>query len=141
MTARPFPAPSPGDVVWCRFPEDLRNPAPGPKARPGIVVRLFAPASQDAPYVVEVCYGTKQLRGIYDHELLIARSEHPDEFALAGLSYDTKFDLSKFARLPYTDEWFEIPKLQRYGATPKMGLLHASAVPRLQAAARAGRRE
>jgi hypothetical protein len=35
----------------------------------------------------------------------VAKSEHPAAYASAGLSHDTKFDLSKVLELPYNDDY------------------------------------
>jgi hypothetical protein len=134
-----WPAPAPGDVVWCRFPEALTKPAPAPKPRPGIVIQAFAPQQEGAPCVVHVCPGTSQIKGVYDHELLIDRDQ-AEEFAAAGLSYPTKFDLKRVASLPYTSEWFCPPPNPRFGAIPKLGTLHPATVPRLRACHKAGQR-
>lgn len=135
-----YPAPGLGDVVWCRFPEQLLKPKVAPKPRPGIVLQVFAPREPGDPFVVHVCPGTSQLRGIYAHELLIDRDQHPEEYAPTGLSYSTKFDLRRIATLPYTSEWFEPPPIPRFGANPKMGSLHPATVPRLRACHKAGLR-
>jgi len=141
MADRPtrWPAPSVGDVVWCRFPEALTKPAPAPKSRPGIIVRAFAPHAEGEPYTVHVCPGTSQLKGLYDHELLIDRNQ-AEEFAAAGLSYPTKFDLKRIAALPYTSDWFIPPPNPRFGAIPRLGTLHPSSVVRMQACYKAGQR-
>jgi len=34
-----YGAPAPGDIVWCRFPQD-GVPGPGPKARPALVLSV-----------------------------------------------------------------------------------------------------
>lgn len=133
-----FPAPSIGDMVWCLFPEDLIKPKPAPKPRPGIVIQVFDPRKEGDPFVVHICPGTSQVRGIYPHELLIDRDQYPDEYAPTGLSYPTKFDLRRIATLPYTSEWFGVPPNPRFGAVPKMGTLHPATVPRLKACYKAG---
>lgn len=55
MAAGPrwFPPPRPGDIVWCRFPE-RKLPAPGPKARPALVLRVGE--DSDGQPVVEVAW-------------------------------------------------------------------------------------
>ena len=56
---------------------------------------------------------------------------------MAGLSYDTKFDLKRAVDLPYTSEWFAVPPAAPHGQTPKLGILHPSLMLALQAAYRA----
>jgi hypothetical protein len=84
---------------------------------------------------VTVAYGTSQKTDrIYSGEFRITKSEHPAAYASAGLSYDTKFDLSKMLELPYNDGYFSVPPHAPYGQTPKLGTLHPSMV-RIAAAA------
>lgn len=138
----PFPKPAAADVVLCRFPTDLVHPAPGVKQRPAIVLKVLEPAPDDAvqAFRVVVCYGTSNRARLYPHEFEITRQEHPDEYARAGLSSDTKFSLRQLVTLPYTDEWFALPRHRLFGQTPKLGELHPQSVPRLTAAYRHGGR-
>jgi hypothetical protein len=48
--------------------------------------------------------------------------------SVAGLSYDTKFDLKQTIDLPYTTEWFSVPPAAPHGQSPKLGTLHPSLV-------------
>jgi len=48
--------PRPGDIVWCRSPEDL-TPRPGPKPRLALVTAVGAIDGEPA---VMVAYGTSQ---------------------------------------------------------------------------------
>lgn len=131
----PFPLPTAADVVLCRFPEDLRKPAPGPKPRPAIVLKVFSPLEK-APttYRVRVCFATSNRARLYPHEFEITRQAHPAEFESAGLSDDTKFDLLQELLLPYDSDWFALPTFQQFGATPKLGTVHALSMTRLSAA-------
>lgn len=130
--AVPFPKPTAGDVVLCWFPQNLIAPSPGPKRRPAIVLETVAPAEDDpsAAYGVIVCYGTSNLHRLYAHELEIT-IQHGDEFTRAGLASDTKFNLRQRLVLPFTSEWFTVPRQPRFGHTPKLGDLHPATVPRL----------
>ena len=60
---------------------------------------------------------------------------------LAGLSFDTKFDLSRVIELPFSTRWFAVPPGAPHGQSPKMGLLHPTAMRRAAAASRASRRQ
>jgi len=131
-----FPQPIAGDVVLCRFPINLVQPAPGPKARPAIILQVYAPMEGEACYRVRVCYGTKNLTRIYPHDCEILQATHPVEYHSAGLSYDTKFDMQQVILLPHTAEWFKVPNHAQFGVTPKLGVLHPSTVPRLLRAKR-----
>ena len=84
---------------------------------------------------MSVTYGTSQkTHRLYRGEFRITKSEHPAAYAIAGLSYDTKFDLSKRLELPYNDAYFSIPPHAPHGQIPKLGTLHPSMV-RIAAAA------
>jgi PemK-like, MazF-like toxin of type II toxin-antitoxin system len=128
-----FSPPRPGDIVWCHFPQDTAL-VPGPKPRPALVVRVGEIQAQPA---VAVAYGTSQRVGeLHPGEFAITRADQ-EAFALAGLSYDTKFDLSNIVELPYSTLWFTVPPGAPHGQSPKMGLLHPTIVRRATAANRA----
>jgi hypothetical protein len=138
---RNLPRPVLGDVVWVRFPYDLLKPAPAPKSRPAIILKVHEPVKPGDPWQVTVCPGTSQnLDRVFPHELPGQKSQQPDEYAQMGLSYDTKFDLRFIAVLEYTDKWFSPPPNPRHGRTPKLGSLHPALMPRLLAAHRAARK-
>jgi hypothetical protein len=134
--AKPFaPLPEPGDIVYCRFPETLGTPRPKP--RPALVIGLvdFADGSRG----VRVAYGTSQkVTGLKSGEFAITPADVA-AYELAGLSYPTKFDLRSTQDLAYTDEWFRVSPTRAYGATPKLGSLHASLFRRAEAALAASR--
>jgi hypothetical protein len=67
-------------------------------------------------------------------EFSILRERHPAAYAAAGLSYDTKFDLTQVLDLPFHGEWFSVPPAAPYGQAPKLGVLHPSLMRALQAA-------
>jgi hypothetical protein len=125
-----FPAPRPGDIVWCRFPEDKLS-APGPKARPALVLRV----GEDAGHpVVEVAYGTSQkVDTLYSGEFAIAPADRA-AYEAAGLSDPTKFNLRETFELDFNDEWFAVPPGAPHGQTPKLGVLHPSLMRRAKAA-------
>ncbi len=129
-------APVPGELVWCRFPE-LPDRSPGPKPRPALIVAV---ETRDDGVVVKVVYGTSQrVERLRLGEFSIVKSRHPDAFALAGLSYDTKFDFKAMADLPWSEEFFKVPPRAPLGPTPKLGTLHPSLMRAAQAAYDAAR--
>ena len=95
MTFQWWAEPIAGEIVWCRFPDDV---TPRPKPRPALVLAVF---DDDAPqFTVRVAYGTSlwttALRSV---EFAILRCRNPAAYEAAGLSFDTKFDLfSQLAR-------------------------------------------
>ncbi len=131
-----WPAPRPGDIVWCRFPQDLAT-RPGPKPRPALVLAVGDINGETA---VEVAFGTSQKTSrLYPSEFLIAPDDG-DAFRTAGLSYPTKFALLKSLELPYTPEWFTVAPGAPFGQTPKLGLLHPSLMRRARVAFESRRR-
>jgi PemK-like, MazF-like toxin of type II toxin-antitoxin system len=126
--------PAPGDIVWCLFPQ-LPNIEPGPKPRPAIVVSVEQKEDGD---LVSVAYGTSQnITRLKSGEVVITQSSHAAAYALAGLAYDTKFDFTRVIELPWTERYFKVPQRNRHGNTPKMGTLHATVMPAVEAAYRA----
>jgi PemK-like, MazF-like toxin of type II toxin-antitoxin system len=128
-----WPAPSPGDIVWCHFPF-LPATEPGPKPRPALVVgvRTF-----EDGLTIQVVYGTTQrTTSLRSGEFLISKDTHAVAFKQAGLAFDTKFDLKKLIELPWTDRYFKVPPTPNpaFGQTPKLGSLHASMIKALSAA-------
>jgi hypothetical protein len=131
-----FPAPSPGDIVWCRFPQSKLS-APGPKPRPALVLRVGEDRGRP---VVEVAYGTSQrVDALYAGEFAITPADHV-AYEAAGLSYPTKFDLGETFELDFNTEWFAVPPGAPCGQRPKLGVLHPSLVRRAKAAFDAARR-
>ncbi len=121
--------PAAGDIVWCHFPDGIY-------ARPGLILMVF---DDDAPqFHVRVAYGTSQrTTSLHSGEFSILSARNPGAYETAGLSYDTKFNLKQAIDLPYTTEWFSTPPAAPHGQIPKLGTLHPSLVPALQAAYRA----
>lgn len=60
----------------------------------------------------------------YIGEFRISKRQHPAAYGSAGLSYDTKFDLSNIFELPIHDAYFSIQSHEPQGQTPKFGTLH-----------------
>lgn len=115
--------PSIGDFVWCLFPE-LPNNEPGPKPRPGLIIRI---EEREDGIVVRVVYGTsKNVTKLKIGEVAITEKNHPAAYALAGLAYDTKFDFKVMIDLPWTEEYFKVPSKKLHGHIPKLGTLHVS---------------
>jgi hypothetical protein len=90
----------------------------------------------DAPnFEVRVTYGTsKRTTTLHGGEFIISSTGNRAAYDMAGLSYDTKFDLKRAIDLPYTSEWFAVPPAAPHGQTPKLGTLHPSLMLALQAA-------
>jgi hypothetical protein len=135
-----FPAPSPGDIVWCRYPQGQLS-GPGPKARPTLVLRVGE--NEGHPAAV-VAYGTsRRVDTLHAGEFAITPADQA-AYQAAGLSYATKFNLGETFELDFNDKWFAVPPGSPYGQTPQLGVLHPSLMRRAKAAfdaaARARRR-
>ena len=125
-----FSPPSPGDIVWCRFPE-RGIPGPGPKARPALVLKVGEIAGRPA---AAVAYGTsRKVDQLHAGEFAITMTERT-AYEAAGLSTPTKFNLARTSELEFNDIWFAVPPGALYGQTPKLGILHPSLVRRARAA-------
>jgi len=132
---RAFASASPGDIVWRRFPEVLAA-LPGPKPRPALVIACGEVGASPA---VEVAYGTsRKIERLHPGEFLVG-TEDGEAWTLSGLSYPTKFDLSRRIELPFDDRWFAVAPGAPFGQHPKMGLLHPVLMRRASAAYRAAR--
>ena len=117
-------APEPGDIVWCHFPH-LPDRDPGPKPRPGLVLRVD---EREDGVVVEVVYGTsKKTTELKAGEFAI-RSVSGEAYRVSGLSCDTKFDFKVKIDLPWSGEFFKVAPGAPFGQSPKLGTLHASLV-------------
>ena len=131
--ARYFAVPKPGDIVWCRFPEE-KTLHPAPKARPALVLRVGEIGRRTA---VAIAYGTSQkVERLFPGEFAIAPADGA-AYAAAGLGYPTKFNLARSVELPYNDRWFSVPPGAPFGQQPKLGVLHPSLMRRAQAVFRA----
>ena len=124
-------APSPGDLVWCWFPE-LPATTPGPKPRPAIVAGVV---TREDGVVVSVVHGTSQrIDRLRAGEFAIRKIANADAFGLAGLAFDTKFDFKMVLELPWTEQFFKVPPRAPHGQTPKLGTLHPSLLRAAKAA-------
>ena len=133
----PWSPPSPGDIVWCRFPE-LPKHSPGPKRRPALVLEVI---EQEDGVEIVVVYGTSQrVDKLSAGEFAITRLGHDAAYKAAGLSHDTKFDFKQTAHLPWNDEFFAVPPAAPNGQRPLLGSLHASMI-RAAAAAHAAEQQ
>ena len=125
-----FSPPSPGDIVWCRFPQ-RELPGPGPKTRPALVTAVGQAGGRPTAFVA---YGTsRKLDRLFTGEFVIASTEQP-AFDAAGLTSSTKFDLARIFELDYNEIWFAVAPGAPHGQTPKLGILHPSLVQRAKAA-------
>ncbi|MFJ5356486.1 hypothetical protein [Pectobacterium sp. CHL-2024] len=107
-----------GDIVWCFFPETMGNLTPKP--RPAIVTGI-----SKSNHEILVAFGTsKKTDKLYPGEFLIARADGEELFAMSGLSYDTKFDLSRTMILPFTTEFFSKAPKKNNVPFPKLGSVH-----------------
>ena len=130
-----FPEVQPGAIVWCRFPAS-GIPGPGPKTRPALVVRT---GDIDGVAAVEVAYGTSQrVDDLFPGEFSVTPDDG-EAFRLSGLSYPTKFDLSRRVELPFNKRWLAVAPGAPFGQTPQMGILHPVLVRRAAAAYKATR--
>ena len=124
-----FALPEPGDIVWCRFPEDL--PEPGPKPRPALVLKSGMVGNDPT---VLVAFGTsKRTSVLFAGEFAIRTTDDPG-YQRSGLSMATKFNLRKTVELPYNNEWFSTAPAPSTPMSPKVGELHATIMKRAQAA-------
>lgn len=133
-----WPFPELGDIVWCRLPQRPRD-IPGPKPKPALVVAVM---EYDDGTVVKVAYGTsRKLDRMLTSEFAIRKVENSAAYVLAGLSYDTKFDLNNMLDLPWNDSFFCVPPLAPHGDNPKLGTLHISMMRKLESAVRAAKQQ
>lgn len=123
--------PAPGDIVWCVFPE-LPDMQPGPKPRPALVIAVESRTDGGS---VHVAYGTSQnVSQLKSGQFAITQSKHQAAYALAGLAYDTKFDLKAIVELPWLSSYFKVPLRNPHGNTPVIGTLHATVMHAVRAA-------
>jgi mRNA-degrading endonuclease toxin of MazEF toxin-antitoxin module len=110
-----LPRPKAGDIVQCRFPEEVGSP--GPKERPALVLEVEEALDDAEGSVVTVAYATSQgTTDVYPGEFVIAAS------AGSGVSVATKFDLVNQHRLPFDNVWFG-PAPGKKPAYPRRGRL------------------
>jgi hypothetical protein len=126
VSPKAFPAPEPGDIVWCRFPnmEEIR---PGPKPRPALVLSVD---DERIPARVRVAYGTSRGTDEVAPWEIVVRPDDGEAYRLAGVNCPTKFSMLKVVVLDYTSHWFGIAPGVPAHVTPRMGVLHPSLVAR-----------
>jgi len=130
QSTRYFAPPKPGDIVWCRFPQE-KSLQPAPKARPALVLRV---GEIDRHPAVAIAYGTSQkLKQLFPGEFAISPADGA-AYTASGLSYPTKFNLARSVELPFNDRWFAVPPGAPFGQQPKLGVLHPALMKRAQAA-------
>jgi hypothetical protein len=123
--------PTPGDIVWCRFPE-LPGSDPRPKPRPALATAV---QNQEGGVIVHLVYGTSQrVDRLKTGEFSMLKARNPAAFALAGLAFDTKFDFKVIVELPWTEPFFKVAPRAPHGQTPKLGTLHPSLMRAAKAA-------
>ncbi|QCZ30223.1 type II toxin-antitoxin system PemK/MazF family toxin [Leclercia adecarboxylata] len=124
-----FSMPTLGSIVWSYFPleeapEEGEEPVRA-KPRPALVVGV---GEEDGNPIVIVVPGTSKKtepENIYPSEMVIRKTD--DDYAFTGLSHDTKFKFTREIPLPYSEEYFAIPKRKpgsRVAPTsPRLGVL------------------
>lgn len=94
---------------------------------------------QEAATWVQVAYGTSQKADrLFPGEFVIAPSDG-DAYAIAGLSYATKFNLASTFDLPFNEDWFGVAPGAPHGQVPKLGVLHPGLMRRARAAMEAAK--
>lgn len=127
-----YPAPAPGDIVWCRFPERAHiHPA---KARPALVLSVMDDAK---PVRVRVAYGTSQRTDSVGATEVLIGPQDAAAYSLSGLSRATKFCMRNVVVLDYTELWFTCAPGTPVRPDPRMGVLHPSLLVVVKAALRA----
>jgi hypothetical protein len=122
-----WPEPAAGDIVWCFYP------TPEPKFRPALILAVFD--ENEPHFEVKVAYGTSQKTDrLFAGEFVIHEQKNAAAYIEAGLSYSTKFNFNLVKVLPFNDFFFAVPSQARYGNFPKLGILHPSMLPAVQAA-------
>lgn len=90
---------------------------------------------RDDGVIVTVAYGTsQQLTRLHTGEFAITKQGAPAAFKAAGISFDTKFNVSQAVALPWGEEFFGVPPNAPHGQSPRLGSLHASVYRAAQAA-------
>jgi hypothetical protein len=111
--------PSQFDIVATYFPESENPDEPGPKLRPGLILKVYR-GKKSGGFYCDIAYGTKHLKIIQreDRDLIIQNATDLQQF---GLARATRFDLDNIAtQLPWTSEFFGC---WSGNATPVIGTL------------------
>lgn len=121
-------APSYGDIVWGRFPEELGKP--GPKHRPVLVLATAINENYDPRYAsVQCAYGTSNMKRDRDFarfHLTISNVLALNKFRLPQ---NTRFDLDQIVWLPWSSRYFAPRAGQN---TPVIGKLDDDYLRRLE---------
>lgn len=132
-----YSLPALGSIVLAAFPE-APSPTLGevpnlPKNRPALVLAVDHTGGN-----VIVAYGTSQKvepENIYSTEFVVSPTDVDYEYT--GLWKKTKFDIGRQVKLPYTSEFFVLPRMRAgkpVPTTPRIGILSISYLEALQKA-------
>lgn len=132
-----FSLPALGSIVLAAFPESP-SPQKGetpdlPKHRPALVLRVDETGGN-----VTVAYGTSQKvepENKYPTEFVVSPTDIDYEYT--GLWKKTKFDVARQVTLPYTSEFFVLPRKRKgkpIPTTPRLGILSLSYLPAIKLA-------
>lgn len=121
-----FPLPAQFDIVYGKFPYPPNYTDPGPEPHACLVLDAFLQPVTGHVWVIVAMGTSKRTADLYSGEFLVNPTHRPDP--LSGLTLPTKFSLtrSKVAKLPYNDEYFDVPPANRTQAqsTPRVGALN-----------------
>lgn len=106
------------DMVWCAYPESASLPFTPGSPRPALVLHVEQSIDSDET-IVTVAYCTTNLSYSAMHSISIFAHD-AFELRQAGLQRDTKIDLCRMVRLPFTPNFF--PNSPRTG-DPAIGCL------------------
>lgn len=123
-----YPEPKQLDIVYGLFPY-CENPKNQGK-KPHYCLILDVLKDEDGNPWVIVAFGTSANWNVAKPGEFRVQPTDPSGFSETGLQKPTKFCLrrDRLAKLPYNDEWFDIPPERRSsGTTPKIGVLSHSA--------------
>jgi len=121
----PGSVPAPASIVWCNFPDHLKPGVPGPKSRPGLVLKVrYAAREPDGRFLVQIAYGTTQLKlGRRDLDFTIGNSA---TLRILRLPAATRFDLDNILWLPWARPFFNPRNMDDRYSTPTMSVLPES---------------
>jgi len=117
------------DIVWCLYPQRENMRAPGPVARPCLVLDVRADRENSRAALI-VAYGTGQLdAAIHGTDLII---DDREEVRALGLHKPTRFALSLRSRmcLPWCVEYF-VPPSYVVAAKVVLGALTPNQIERM----------
>jgi hypothetical protein len=121
----PGTEPPPASLVWCKFPDHLNPDVPGPKSRPGLVLKVrYATKIPDGRFLVQIAYGTSNLK--LDKRPLDFTIGNAATLAILRLPQATRFDLDNILWLPWARPYFEPRNPKDRYSTPTMSVLPES---------------